>query len=42
MVLAFFDIKGLIYTNYMTRLTTVNTKYIVDDALDGSQAVSGD
>jgi hypothetical protein len=30
MVLAFFDSKGLIYTNYAPRGTTVNAKYIVD------------
>jgi hypothetical protein len=30
MVLAFFDSKGLIYTNYVPRGTTVNTKYSVD------------
>jgi hypothetical protein len=30
MVLAFFDSKGLIYTNYMPRGNTVNAKYIVD------------
>ena len=29
MVLAFFDSKGLIYTNYVPRGTTVNAKYIV-------------
>ncbi len=30
MVLAFFDSKGLIYTNYVPRGTTVNAKYIVE------------
>jgi histone-lysine N-methyltransferase SETMAR len=30
MVLAFFDSKGLIYTNYMPRGTTVNANYIVE------------
>ncbi len=30
MVLAFFDSKGLIYTNYVPRETTVNAKYIVE------------
>jgi hypothetical protein len=30
MVLAFFDSKGLIYTNYSARGTTVNAKYIVE------------
>jgi hypothetical protein len=30
MVLAFFDSKGFIYTNYMPRGTTVNANYIVD------------
>ena len=29
MVLAFFDSKGLIYTNYVPRGTTVNADYIV-------------
>ena len=29
MVLAFFDSKGLIYTNYMPRGTTINAIYIV-------------
>ena len=29
MVLAFFDAKGLIYTNYVPRGTTVNANYIV-------------
>jgi histone-lysine N-methyltransferase SETMAR len=30
MVLAFFDSKDLIYTNYMPKGTTVNAKYIVE------------
>ncbi len=30
MVLAFFDSKGPIYTNYMPRGTTVNAKYIME------------
>ncbi len=30
MVLAFFDAKGLIYTNYMPRWTTVKARYIVE------------
>jgi hypothetical protein len=30
MVLAFFDAKGLIYTNYVPKGTTVNAKYIVE------------
>jgi hypothetical protein len=30
MVLAFFDSKGLIYTNYVPRGTTVNANYIVE------------
>jgi hypothetical protein len=30
MVLAFFNHKGLIYTNYVPRGNTVNAKYIVD------------
>jgi hypothetical protein len=30
MFLAFFDSKGLIYTNYMPRGTTVNANYIVE------------
>jgi hypothetical protein len=30
MVLAFFDSKGLIYTNYVPRGTTVNATYIVE------------
>jgi hypothetical protein len=30
MVLAFFDSKGLIYTNYMPGGTTVNAMYIVE------------
>ncbi len=30
MVLAFFDNKGLIYTNYVPRGTTVNANYIVE------------
>jgi histone-lysine N-methyltransferase SETMAR len=30
MALAFFDSKGLIYTNYMPRGTIVNAKYIVE------------
>jgi hypothetical protein len=30
MVLAFFDAKGLIYTNYMPRGNTVNARYIVE------------
>jgi histone-lysine N-methyltransferase SETMAR len=30
MVLAFFDAKGLIYTNYVPRGTTVNARYIVE------------
>jgi hypothetical protein len=30
MVLAFFDSKSLIYTNHVTRGTTLNTKYIMD------------
>ncbi len=30
MVLAFFDSKGLVYTHYAPRGTTVNAKYIVD------------
>jgi hypothetical protein len=30
MVLAFFNSKGLIYTNYMPRGTTVNANYIVE------------
>jgi histone-lysine N-methyltransferase SETMAR len=30
MVLAFFDAKGLIYTNYMPKGTTVNANYIVE------------
>ena len=29
MVLVFFNSKGLIYTNYMPRGTTINTDYIV-------------
>ena len=29
MATAFFDVKGLIYTNYMPRGTTVNANYIV-------------
>jgi hypothetical protein len=30
MVQAFFESKGLIYTNYVPRGTTVNAKYILD------------
>jgi histone-lysine N-methyltransferase SETMAR len=30
MVLAFFDAKGLIYTNYVPKGTTVNAKYIME------------
>jgi hypothetical protein len=30
MVLAFFDSKGIIYTNYMPRGTMVNANYIVE------------
>jgi hypothetical protein len=30
MLLAFFDSKGLIYTNYMPRGTTVSANYIMD------------
>jgi hypothetical protein len=30
MVLAFFDSKGIIYTNYMPRATMVNANYIVE------------
>jgi histone-lysine N-methyltransferase SETMAR len=30
MVLAFFDAKGIIYTNYVPRGTTVNANYIVE------------
>jgi hypothetical protein len=30
MVLAFFDSKGQIYTNYVPRGTTVNANYIVE------------
>jgi histone-lysine N-methyltransferase SETMAR len=30
MVLAFFDAKGIIYTNYVPRETTVNANYIVE------------
>jgi hypothetical protein len=29
-MVAFFNIKGLIYTNYMPRGTRVNVNYIVD------------
>ncbi len=30
MVLAFFDNKGLIYTNYVPRRTKVNARYTVE------------